>query len=208
MNGLKRVFDMTVTTEEKGKTGPVMNKEDIEYKIEIATQTLDRNIGFVTNCDNKTSIVLATFVVLLATILTKERLNEIFNIVKTCIEAKSFCHKFYLVCFAGAFSLLMWGMFSLVSVLIAKTSEEALGRKNESSRIFFAGIIKNGSCVTYRQKFYAMSRKDFLNDLIEQIYINASIASIKYVTYNLGVKCAIVGFTLFVTLLLIGIYIY
>lgn len=199
---------MTVMTEEKGKTEPVTNKEDFKYKIEIATQILDRNIGFITNCDNKTSIVLATFVVLLATILTKEGLNEIFNIVKTCIETKSFCHKFYLVCFAGAFFLLVWGMFSLGSVLIAKTSEEALGRKNESSRIFFAGIIKNGSYVTYGQKFYAMSREDFLNDLIEQIYINASIASTKYVKYNLGIKCTIVGFTLFVTLLLIGIYIY
>ena len=40
MNGLRRIFDMTVMTEEKGKTGPVTNKEDLEYKIEIATQTL------------------------------------------------------------------------------------------------------------------------------------------------------------------------
>lgn len=158
---------MTVMTEEKGKTGPAPNKEDLEYKIEIATQTLDRNIGFVTNCDNKTSIVLATFGVLLAIILTNEGLNEIFNIVKTCIEAKSFCHIFYLVCFTGAIFLLVWGMFNLGSVLVAKTSEEALGRKDESSRIFFAGIIKNGNYVAYKQKFYAMNREDFLNDLIE-----------------------------------------
>ena len=86
---------MTVMTEEKGKTGPVTNKEDLEYKIEIATQTLDRNIGFVTNCDNKTSIVLAAFGVLLAIILTNEGLNEIFNIVKTCIEVKSLYHILY-----------------------------------------------------------------------------------------------------------------
>lgn len=199
---------MTVMTEEKGKTGPAPNKEDLEYKIEIATQTLDRNIGFVTNCDNKTSIVLATFGVLLAIILTNEGLNEIFNIVKICIEAKSFCHIFYLVCFTGAIFLLVWGMFNLGSVLVAKTSEEALGRKDESSRIFFAGIIKNGNYVAYKQKFYAMNREDFLNDLIEQIYINANIASIKYATYNRGLRCTIVGFIFFIVLLLIGIYVY
>mgnify|MGYP000991882184 CR=1 FL=1 len=197
---------MTVMTEEKGKTGHVTNKEDLEYKIEIATQTLDRNIGFVTNCDNKTSIVLATFGVLLAIILTNEGLNEIFNIVKNCIEVKSLCHIFYLICFISTIFLLVWGMFNLGSVLVAKTSEEALGRKDESSRIFFAGIRKNGNYVAYKQKFYAMN--NFLNDLIEQIYINANIASTKYATYNLGLKRTIIGFILFVTLLLIGIYIY
>lgn len=199
---------MTVMTEEKGKTGPVTNKEDLEYKIEIATQTLDCNIGFVTNCDNKTSIVLAAFGVLLAIILTNEGLNEIFNIVKTCIEVKSKYHIFYLICFTGAIFLLVWGMFNLGSVLVAKTSEETLGRKDESSRIFFAGIRKNGNYVAYKQKFYAMNKEDFLNDLIEQIYINANIASIKYATYNLGLKRTIIGFILFVTLLLIGICIY
>ena len=199
---------MSVIVEEKENSKVLPDTEDLEYKIEIATQILDRNIGFVTNCDNKTSIVLATFGVLLAIILTNEGVNEIFNIVKTCIEAKSFCHIFYSVCFTGAIFLLVWGMFNLGSVLVAKTSEEALGRKDESSRIFFAGIIKNGNYVDYKQKFYAMNREDFLNDLIEQIYINANIASIKYATYNRGLRCTIVGFIFFIVLLLIGIYVY
>ena len=43
----------------------------------------------------------------------------------------------------------------------------------------FAGIRKNGNYNTYQQKFCAMSKEDFLNDLIEQIYINADIAFIK-----------------------------
>ena len=44
--------------------------------------------------------------------------------------------------------------------------------------------------------------------MIEQIYINADIASIKYATYNRGLRRTIVGFIFFVVLLLIGIYIY
>lgn len=199
---------MTATTEEKSKNRPELNEEDLEYKIEIATQTLDRNIGFVTNCDNKTSIVLATFGVLLAIILTNEGLNEIFTIVKACIASKSFCSILYLLCFAGAIFSMVLGMFNLGSVLVAKTSEEAIGRKDENSRIFFAGIRKNGNYNTYQQKFCAMSKEDFLNDLIEQIYINADIASIKYATYNRGLRRTIVGFIFFVVLLLIGIYIY
>ena len=198
---------MSVITEEENEK-VLHNTEDLEYKIEIATQTLERNIGFVTNCDNKTSIVLAAFGVLLAIILTNEGLNEIFNIVKACIAAKTFCSILYLLCFVGAIFVMVLGMFNLGSVLVAKTSEEAIGRKDENSRIFFAGIRKNGDYNVYRQKFCAMSKEELLNDLIEQIYINADIASIKYATYNRGVRRTIVGFIFFVGLLLIGIYIY
>lgn len=199
---------MSVITEEKENNKLIPDVEDLEYKIEIATQTLDRNIGFVTNCDNKTSIALAAFGVLLAIILTNEGLNEIFNIVKTCIAAKTFCSILYLLCFAGAIFAMVLGMFNLGSVLVAKTSEEAIGRKDESSRIFFAGIRKNGDYNTYNQKFCTMNKEELLNDLIEQIYINADIASIKYATYNQGLKRTIIGFIVFVALLLIGIYIY
>ena len=199
---------MKIVTKEKTKTDTGPDKEDLNYKIEIATQTLDRNIGFVTNCDNKTSIILASFGVLLAIILTNEGLNEIFSIVKTCIAMKTFCNILYLLCLAGATFVLVFGLFNLVSVLAAKTSEEAIGRKDESSRIFFAGIRKNGDYKTYNQKFLAMDRKSLLNDLIEQIYINADIASTKYALYNRGLRCTAIGFLSFVALLLIGIYIY
>lgn len=199
---------MSAITEEKENSKVLSTAEDLEYKIEIATQTLDRNIGFVINCDNKTSIVLATFGVLLAIILTNEGLNEIFNIVKACIAIKTFCSVLYLLCFAGAIFFMILGMFNLGSVLVAKTSEEAIGKKDENSRIFFTGIRKNGDYNTYHQKFCAMNKEDILNDLIEQIYINADIASIKYATYNRGLRRTIVGFVFFVVLLLIGIYIY
>ena len=199
---------MTVATEEKTKTDSGSYKEDLNYKIEIATQTLDRNIGFVTNCDNKTSIFLASFGVLLAIILTNEGLNEIYSIVKTCIAMKTFCSIVYLLCLAGAIFVMVLGMFNLGSVLVAKTSEEAIGRKNESSRIFFAGIRKNGDYKTYNQIFLAMDRESLLNDLTEQIYINADIASTKYASYNRGLRCTAIGFLSFVALLLIGFYIY
>ncbi len=199
---------MAVTTEKKTMEETMLNKEDLEYKIEIATQTLDRNICFVTNCDNKTSIALAAFGVLLAIILTNEGLGAIFDIVISCIETKTFCNIFYLVCFAGAIFVMVLGLFNLGSVLVAKTSEEAIGREDANSRIFFFGIRKSGDCKTYNQRFYEMSKEDLLNDLIEQIYINADIAFNKYATYNHGLRRSIIGFILFVVFLIIGIYIY
>ena len=199
---------MATISEEKAVKEATPNNEDLDYKIEIATQTLERNIGFVANCDNKTSIALAAFGVLLAIILTNEGINKIFDIIKTCIQIKTFCSMFYLACFAGAIFVMLWGMFNLGSVLVAKTSEEAIGRKEENSRIFFAGIRKSGNYKTYNRRFCAMSKEDLLNDLIEQIYINADIASIKYTRYNLGLRCTSMGFIMFVALLLVGTYIY
>ena len=199
---------MPVSTEEKKTKNTVCEPEELDYKIEIATQTLDRNIGFVTNCDNKTSIILTAVGVLLTIILTNEGINKAFYIIKSCIGAKTFCSIFYLLCFAGSIFIMALGMFKLGSVLMAKTSEDAVGRKDATSRIFFSGIRKSGDCKTYRSRFYSMNREELLNELIEQIYINADIATQKYEKYNLGIKCTIIGFVLFVAILLIGIYLY
>lgn len=197
---------MNITT--KKMESDYISNEDLEYKIEIATQTLDRNIGFVTNCDSKTSIVLAAFGGFLAVILTNEGLKKIFCIIESCIETKNFCSISYLLCFVSSMIILGLGMFNLGRVLVAKTSKEFNGRKEAVSRIFFAGIKKGGNCKSYKQRFYEMSKEELLNDLIEQIYINADIASFKYKTYNMGLRYTIVGFILFVLFLLIGIYIY
>ena len=63
---------MVIITKKKQEADTILSKEEIEYKIEIATQTLERNIGFVMNCDNKASIALAVFGGLLAIVLTSE----------------------------------------------------------------------------------------------------------------------------------------
>lgn len=185
-----------------------VDSKELEYKIDIATQTLERNIGFVANCDNKTSIVLASIGALLAIILTNDGLSTIFNIIQNCVSVRSFGNVLYLICLFSSTLVTLFGMYKLGGVLVAKVSEEAPGRKNGNSRIFFSGIRKCGDCKTYSRKFYSMSRKDLLKDLVEQIYINADIASIKYAKYNVGLKCTISGFVSFVLILLIGIYLY
>ncbi len=128
--------------------------------------------------------------------------------MEACIAAKSFCNVLYLLCLVGAAFVMVLGMFNLGSVLTAKTSEEAIGRKDEKSRIFFAGIRKNTDYEIYNQKFLAMDRESLLNDLIEQIYINANIAYTKYASYNRGLRRTAIGFLFFVALLFIGVYVY
>lgn len=185
-----------------------IDEEEVKYKIEIATQTLERNINFVANCDNKTSIILTAFGVLLTIILTNEGLNKIFSIVKSCLDLISCYNVLYLICLGIVISIMIVGMFNLGSVLIAKTTGETSGKRDASSRIFFSGIRNSGTCKDYNSKFLEMSKEELLNDLIEQIYINADIASLKYKKYNQGLKQATIGLILFITILLIGIYTY
>lgn len=199
---------MAAYTEERNAKKIACNSEEIENKIGIATQTLERNIAFITNCDNKTSIVLTAVGVLLTIILTNDGLNKIFSIIKSCIESKTFCNIFYLICFATSIFIMALGMFNLGFVLIAKTSEKANGLDGMNSRIFFTGIRSNRDYKTYHRDFCSMKQEDLLDELVAQIYINADIAMQKYKKYNLGFKQTIVGFLLFIIILLIGIYIY
>lgn len=184
------------------------NEKRLDHKIEIATQTLDRNINFITSCDNKTSVVLTAVGVLLTIILTNEGLIQIYDIIKSCIATKNFCNILYLICFILSGLTMLIGVFKLIGVLIARTKQNSITAGDTPSRIFFIGIKKSGDCNSYKEKFHEMSKEDLLNDLIEQIYINADIASIKYKNYNLGLKCMMIGFVLFIFFLLIGIYIY
>ena len=176
------------------------NSDNLEYKIGIATQTLERNIGFISNCDNKTSIVLTAIGVLLTIILTNDGLNEIFNIIKNCIRIKNFCDILYLICFLVSVLAMILGIWRLGSVLIAKTSEEANGVEGINSRIFFSGIRKNADYKTYLSKFYSMTKEELLDELIAQIYINADIATQKYNKFNSGFKYASIGFSGFVVI--------
>jgi len=42
-------------------------------------------------------------------------LNEIFNIVRTCIATMTFCSILYLLCFVGAIFVMVLGMFNLAN---------------------------------------------------------------------------------------------
>lgn len=188
----------------------VTPKEEQKQKIDIATQTLERNIGFINSCDTKTSIILASIGVLLTIILTNDGLSTIWGIITSCCSGKTFCDILYLCGFFASASTLVIGIWKLVSVLIAKTEPPQKGSNTTSgpSIIFFGGILKVGDRAAYRDKFLAMSDCELLDELIAEIYVNAEIATQKYRRYNHGIKLSVWGFVLFALILLSGAYIY
>ena len=185
-------------------------KENLIQKIDIATQTLERNIGFINSCDTKTSIVLTSIGVLLTIILTNDGLSSIFQITSSSLAGKKFCDILYLVSFLTSVGMLLLGIWNLVSVLIAKTEPPTKSKKPsvDPSMVFFTGILNVGDKAVYRNRFLAMKDEELLDDLISEIYINAEIAKQKYRHYNLGLKLTVWGFSLFIMVFLAGIYIY
>lgn len=184
--------------------------KNLTQKIDIATQTLERNIGFINSCDTKTSIVLTSIGVLLTIILTNDGLSAIFQIASSCISGKTFCDVLYVVGFLASVGMLILGIWNLVRVLIAKIEPLNKFKKPsaEPSMIFFSGILNVGNKAVYRNRFLAMKDEELLDDLISEIYINSEIAKQKYRHYNLGLKLTAWGFALFILMLLAGIYIY
>ena len=182
-------------------------KPNIDYQIEITTQTLERNLGFISNCDNKASIVLTAVGVLLTIILTSEGLASIKDILKKSLSQITFLNFIYMFVFFSSVIILLSGILFLISVLIARSGiSETKGSKN--SLIFFGGINSFNKIANYEKAIKKMDKKDLLDDLISQIYINSKIATKKYRRYNLGLKFTVIGFFLFIGVILLGHYIY
>ena len=182
-------------------------KPNIDYQIEITTQTLERNLGFISNCDNKASIILTAVGVLLTIILTSEGLASIKDILKKSLSQITFLNFIYMFVFFSSVIILLSGILFLISVLIARSGiSETKGSKN--SLIFFGGINSFNKIANYEKAIKKMDKKDLLDDLISQIYINSKIATKKYRRYNLGLKFTVIGFFLFIGVILFGHYIY
>lgn len=185
------------------------NKLNIDKQIEISTQTLERNLGFISNCDNKASIILTAAGVLLTIVLTNEGLTSIKEILKKCLCQFNIENCVYAFVFFSSFILLIIGILLLISVLIARSGVGKTKDINQKKSLIFFGDINITSSVSgYKKEFKKMNAKDLLDDLISQIYINSKIATKKYSRYNLGLKFTVIGFFLFIGVILSGHYIY
>lgn len=196
---------------------PQLTKEELEYKIDIATQTLERNIAFVANCDNKTSIVLTTFGVLLTLFLSMDVIEKLYAIIGNCCKEPGLIDILYLITFGISVLLTIGGMIILGSVLIPNTSKKHTNKPKREAKnltlnankslIFFTGI-RNHKITDYPTEFKSMTLEELLDDLLNEIYANADIATKKYEKFSLGFKLSAIGFALLFVFFLLGICYY
>ena len=177
---------------------------------EEALNTLDRTIGFVNNCDSKSSVILGIFGVIITILLSSEGINELKNIIKSAITEDTTCGVFYLIFLFVSGAVFSFGSFKLLMVLFANTN---CGDDNQvdlerDSKIFFGSICNNANFKQYKEKLTTYSEEDYLNDIISQIYINSVICNKKFENYKNGMKISIIGFLAFIFMWGLGIIIY
>ena len=172
-----------------------------KYSIEDARDTLDRIIGFVSNCDTKASVVLGVLGVMLTIIATDSAISKLLLLIKTAASSGTALSVILLFLLVVAFTAFAFGMLILVSVLVAKT-----GTSKNDSKIYFTDIASNKNKTTYKEKVLKQLECDAIDDLISQIYINAVICDKKFKKYKLGLKFTLIGGAMFI--ILIGVLVY
>jgi hypothetical protein len=186
-------------------------QNDIQDKI----NTLDRISGWVTNCDTKSSIMMALVGVFISIIFTSDfllnSLQDFFVPIslywKTGSGTFSLFITIIILFFIGTIICLLLALFHLIKSLSAKTCSMQTGDVNlRTNSLIHYGSIQKTSYDIFKSTVLAETEDNRLDDILSQIYINSKRCQEKFDDYNKSkklIKCGIILFVIFVLLLII-----
>lgn len=179
--------------------------ENTQKKIELVTQALERNLDFISNCDNKASIVLALVGILLTFLLSNDGLESIVRIVRAHSNTSSGRADFlFWLLILSSLGLLV-GISLLVSILLGIRKPMGTKKSKDDSLIFFEGIASR-TAEGYEKDVQSADEETFLAQLVENLYINAKIAKIKYDRLDWGIIFAFVSFAFLIGIIFVSEY--
>jgi hypothetical protein len=120
-----------------------------------AVGILERNIDFVRNCDNKASIFLGIFGVILTLVFTTDGIDNLEMFISSACEDIMFCNIIYLLFMAVSVLCMLYGTSRIIKVLGVQISKNKYVKENGidlDSKIFFDHISKNANYLIYREK--------------------------------------------------------
>lgn len=137
---------------------------------------------------------------------TKINSLSVINGIATSFVITNF-QQLYQISIFSKIILLMFFMTFIVFVYFLLNT--ILPRKNEKSDVignqlvFFAHISKRNSANDFISDFNSTSSEDFLDDLLQQIYESAKIATVKFINYKKGMIT--LQFQVFLFFILLGL---
>lgn len=159
------------------------------------TDTLEKDferiIGFVNNCDSKTSIVLGAVLTSVSLILglSGSEISGVFHSGDMGAEAIVFM-------MLAISAILLWkGLYALFDSLRAR--DDPNNDESERGTVFYRHIASMELDV-YREKVTARDEEGYVRELTEQIHANARICTKKYDLYNKGLRLSIPGVALLI----------
>ena len=169
-----------------------------QNNLEYSNQILNRNLQFISNCDQKIAICLALLGGLLAFFLHKDNCATLSSILKTLLGSLSEVQCLYITMFGAALLSCIGAIVSFVFALYARIG------KNDSNVDFFSCIHSiNKEDLEQAMKNRTVCQKE--DSVIQQLYINYRIANKKYKAFNAGLILALIGLLLFIVSHLLGL---
>ena len=156
---------------------------------EALEKDLARIIGFVNNCDSKTSIILGSVLAAVSLLigLGASSLTSIDN-------GSVFFYVVIILCAASAF-LIIIGVLYLLKALHASIEPEDYLSGDESAKrspLFF-GNVADMTFPEYKELVASRDTETYVEELESQIYINSQICKDKFENYNKGLVCSFLG---------------
>lgn len=170
-------------------------------------EILDRTIGWIENCDTKTSIILSGMGVIAGILLATDYVEKLVTIYRYMISYVNLWRSFYLLVSFLSLWVIVYGCVLLIGVLVAKVNPAEFSEKGvkTDSLIFFTSIAANNSLAKYRDKVKECSYEQLDDDIISQIYICSLICKKKFKLYKKGLIISLAGFAIFVIMTIIGV---
>lgn len=205
-------IDMSTRKQPQSKDGDKVVEQGVDQEttkkpmdVDEAFNILDRVIGFIGSCDNKTSIALGVTAAILTIIFSGDGVEKItekvsaimFPLSNSTITVGEIA---YLIILLLSVILIAAGLVSLVLTLTART--ESVG----NSAIYFGHIAQLKDAEAYKERIASTSKEELLEDILTQIYINSTICNKKYKHYNRGLKLTVMGFVMLVVVLVVSVF--
>lgn len=179
-----------------------MNKES--YTKEDAYRTLENITSWIQNCDNKVSILLASYIVIIATFLGLDYINKIVDILNYMFTNTNLFSILYIHIFITSIIFIVIGFAFLIRVLFPKMNLNKFKHTKSNSILYFSSISKIDNVNVYKKIVKNYSEKNLYDDILSQIYINSTICNDKFKKYKNGLLFSILGIILFLLSLVIG----
>lgn len=185
-------------------------------KITDQISRMDRIIGWVKVCDDKTSILLSVALlvptVTIGTDWVLEKIQGVFSLFVSACKEHGEGYNFSIPNFISIILLITTLVFfalcliKFINVLKAKIDENAYSDDTkQDSLIHFNNLSKIDNFEAYKQMVCSETDDLYYEDLLSQTYINAKRCAEKFIDYNSGVcwLCwAIVSLVVFVVSLI------
>lgn len=186
-----------------------MSNNNSEFEKDDLYRTLERINLWIGNCDTKTSIAIGAIGVIFAVLLSKDYVVKFKSIITYMIKNIDILPFLFLTVFSISIIFICLGCYFLFRALVPRTDTNLYKEPGLEldSLIYFSTISYSKTYEDYSCKIEKASESILRNDIISQIFICSKICDGKFKSYKKGIILVLIGFIIFICLMIVGIII-